>query len=146
MSTSNESLHWRRNETASTTRMKQRSTYDEIVNWILRVDIDDGSPAGSVRRSRNGQAARAIVGEFIVMSPIAAKRSIERILRDSTLFRRRTPSRLMQFGGFCRGLAGFCRKNVRIHRGCGAWLTLKVQVSCHCIRVFSDAVSSSFGF
>ena len=74
-----------------------------------------GSPAGSVRRSRNGQAARAIVGGFIAMSSMAAKRSIKRNQLVWRLFPERTPSRLTQFGGFCRGLAGFCREIGRIH-------------------------------
>ncbi len=54
-----------------------------------------GSPAGSVRRSRNGQAARAIVGGFIVMSPKAAKRSIKRNLLVCRLFLTETPSHLV---------------------------------------------------
>ena len=54
-----------------------------------------GSPAGSVRRSRNGQAARAIVDGFIVMSPKAAKRSIKRNLLIWRLFLEGTPSRLV---------------------------------------------------
>ncbi len=53
-----------------------------------------GSPAGSVRRSRNGQAARAIVGGFIVMSPKAAKRSIKRNLLVWGLFPERSLSQL----------------------------------------------------